>query len=83
MKQILIFCSRFTGSEKEHPIRSLDLNAYTDPITFVGSDGSGTSNILSTTYKSIIHTGTVKTTGNVQNEIINEGTGSSKYCILV
>ena len=66
---------RFSGNEKKHPERKLVLDAYDNPITVVGSDGSDVANSLNKTFSSLLTAGSSLYTDDVENMIIKMGTG--------
>ena len=66
---------RFTGNEREHPDRRLELIAYNNPVTIVGSDGSDIANVLEKTFGSLLDVGTVNYTDDVNSKIIEMSTG--------
>eukprot|EP00092_Neocalanus_flemingeri_P060351 GFUD01072319.1.p1 GENE.GFUD01072319.1~~GFUD01072319.1.p1 ORF type:complete len:1563 (-),score=388.51 GFUD01072319.1:54-4385(-) len=71
----------FTGNEREHPLRKLKLSGYSDPVTFVGSDGSDIANILNTTFGSLVEDGTLFYAEDVERKIIEMSTGPNNLAI--
>ena len=69
------FYLRFTGSEREHPLRRLELSVYENPVTIIGSDGSYIANSLDTAFGSLVDVGTVYHTDDVDGKIIEMATG--------
>ena len=66
---------RYTGTERERPTRHLDLTSYRDPVTFIGSDGSGIGQTLQRTFQSIIKDGETKLSRNITGDIISNSSG--------
>ena len=66
---------RFTGNEKEHPLRRLELSVYESPVTIIGSDGSEIANSLDKAFGSLLDVGTVYHTDDVDGKIIEMATG--------
>ena len=69
------FNFRFTGNEREHPLRRLELSVYENPVTIVGSDGSDIANSLDAVFGSLLDVGTVYHTDDVDGKIIEMATG--------
>ena len=72
---LISFGLRFSGNEKKHPERKLVLDAYDNPITVLGSDGSDVANGLNKTFSSLLTVGSSIFTADVENTIIEMGTG--------
>jgi len=68
----------FSGNEKKHPERKLVLDAYENPVTVVGSDGSDVANSLNKTFSSLLTVGSSIFTADVEKTIIEMGTGPTK-----
>ena len=74
---------RYTGNERESPARYLTLNSYSDPVTFIGSDGSEIGDSLQSTFRSIIVAGDTKLSRNLSQDIISNSTGQLNLCSLL
>ena len=70
----VVLC-RHSGTERERPARYLDLASYKDPLTFIGSDGSGIGGTLQATFQSIVKDGQTKLSQNLSEDIISNSTG--------
>ena len=79
---IVLSLNPFTGNVRERPVRLLDLESYTKPLTFIASDGSEVGNSLQAEYNSLVTSGVTEVTSEDLDEvIIDRSTGIENLAV--
>ena len=75
---VVLSLNPFTGSERSRPYRNITLDAYMDPVTFVGSDGSLVADSLSKEFEASlgVSSGTVYSSSDVVEDILARANGT-------
>ena len=79
---IVLSLNPFTGNVRERPARLLDLESYTEPLTFIASDGSEVGNNLQAEYNKLVSVGVTEVTSEDLDEaIIKRSTGNENLAV--
>ena len=79
---IVLSLNPFTGNVRERPARLLDLESYTEPLTFIASDGSEVGNNLQAEYNKLVRAGVTELTSEDLDEaIIKRSTGNENLAV--
>ena len=79
---IVLSLNPFTGNVRERPVRLLDLESYTEPLTFIASDGSEVGNNLQAEYNKLVSVGVTEVISeNLDEAIIKRSTGNENLAV--